>query len=598
MNLIIRLFFALFFFLPTLVSAQVPPAGLEGVGLRNWIKVNFYDGEHTNLGYSTARRRMFNYIDNHNDTVYCVYGGLAKYVPYGGTVTYPAPFNTEHTVPQAFFNENEPMRSDIHHLFPTYEQWNSNRASHPFAEIDDNQTSIWMRLNQSQSSIPGNLIDEYSESWGSQFEAREDHKGNLARAVFYFFTMYPTQAGNISQLGNLNTLYQWHQQDPPDAAEVLRNDGVETYQGNRNPYIDHPNWVGPAWGFGTSAPAVPTGLTVVADTNRLLLQWDDLPSETGYLLFRSTDNASFAKLDSFPENTVSYEDQAVTGGLTYFYYLIGTNAAGNGPASPTVSAAPIPGLSSGGFANDLLISEYIEGDLFNKALEIANGTGEVVDLSAYSLKKQLNGFGPWGDEVALSGNLSDGDVWVIASEAASQVILAQADLASTSNLMIFNGNDPLGLFKNGNLIDIVGELDGGTNVFGANVTLRRKIWVVAPSEVYLSNQWESLPTNNSENLGVHSFDPSANSVAAALSIPGLQIWPNPVADYLVLESTQLPHSQLQCLVYDMRGRIISAQTEVVDGQQLRLNTADWQPGLYLLQVISPQGRQGFRVVKQ
>ncbi|MEL7428320.1 MAG: endonuclease, partial [Bacteroidota bacterium] len=141
------------------------------------------------------------------------------------------------------------MKSDIHHLFPTYKNWNSTRSNYAFAEIDDNQTTRWMRNTSYQSSIPSSNIDEYSEYANGKFEPREDHKGNVARAVFYFYTMYPTQAGSITSVGNLNTLYQWHLNDPVDAAEIARNNAIEQYQGNRNPYIDQPNLVGRAWGF-------------------------------------------------------------------------------------------------------------------------------------------------------------------------------------------------------------------------------------------------------------------------------------------------------------------------------------------------------------
>ncbi|MEM7655844.1 MAG: endonuclease [Bacteroidota bacterium] len=586
---------AIFFAFPSFLSAQTPPPGLENAALRSWIKSNFYDGEHNQLGYTIARRRMFNYIDNQNDTVYCVYGGLAKYVPFGGTTTYPAPLNTEHTVPQAFFSQNEPMRSDIHHLFPTYENWNSVRASDPFAEINDSQTIQWMRLNQSQSNIPGNLIEEYSESNGNAYEAREDHKGDAARAIFYFFTMYPTQAGNISQLGNINTLYQWHQQDPPDAKEISRNDGIETYQGNRNPYVDHPDWVGPAWGFGVPGPDMPTGLVVSSDTNRLNLQWDDLPTENGYLIYRSTDNQNFAFLDSLAEDVVTYADSDVQGGLTYYYYVIAYNAAGNSLPSSVASGSPIPGMNSGGFAAELLFSEYVEGDLFNKALEIANGTGQFVNLSAYSLKKQLNGSGPWTDELVLQGNLLDGDVWVVASEAASSEIVAQADVTTNSNLMLFNGNDPIGLFKNDSLIDVIGEFDGGGISFGGEVTLRRKTWVVAPSATYQVNEWEVLAANTIDGLGVHSFDPSSNSRTNLLPADVWQVWPNPTEELIWVETKGI--QQVELTLFNEMGQQMQAPTIQTQGGRWQVSLAHLPAGIYLLNVMTETQSGSTRIAK-
>lgn len=229
--------------------SQTPPSYLDGEDLKAWFRTNYYDGKHNTLGYSTARKYMYNYIDNHNNTITCVYSGYEKSWTYGGTGTNPSPINCEHTIPQSFFDEGEPMRSDIHHLFPTYENWNSARSNYPFDDIPDAQTTKWMYLSNYQTSIPTSNLDLYSEYYSSTFEPREDHKGNVARAVFYFFTMYPTQAGNISSVADPELLYQWHLADPVDDLEIARNDKIETYQGNRNPYIDYPEKVALAWGF-------------------------------------------------------------------------------------------------------------------------------------------------------------------------------------------------------------------------------------------------------------------------------------------------------------------------------------------------------------
>lgn len=229
--------------------AQTPPSNLTGEDLKAWFRTNYYDGKHNTLGYSTSRMYMYNYIDNNNNTITCVYSGYEKSWDYGGTGTNPSPINCEHTIPQSFFDEDEPMRSDIHHLFPTYENWNSQRSNYPFEDIPDAQTTKWMYQTSYQTSIPTSNIDWYSEYYNNTFEPREDHKGNVARAVFYFFTMYPTQAGNITSVAAPELLYQWHLADPVDADEISRNDKIETYQGNRNPYIDYPETVSLAWGF-------------------------------------------------------------------------------------------------------------------------------------------------------------------------------------------------------------------------------------------------------------------------------------------------------------------------------------------------------------
>lgn len=205
---------------------------------------------------------MYAYIDNNNDSLICIYGGYRQYHRRGNETTSILPINCEHTIPQSFFGSSEPMVCDIHHLFPTYDDWNSVRANFPFAEIPDPMTTQWMRNISSQSAIPTQVIDEWAEFnvRNSTFEPREQQKGNTARAIFYFYTVYSTQMNNygypITRLASLETLLQWHTQDPPDAAERERNNRIQQYQGNRNPYIDRPEWVARA--FYSCTPSTQT----------------------------------------------------------------------------------------------------------------------------------------------------------------------------------------------------------------------------------------------------------------------------------------------------------------------------------------------------
>ncbi|MCA8829397.1 endonuclease [Hymenobacter pini] len=234
-----------------------PPTNLQGQNLKDWLRQNWYDGKRVVLSYNDARGKMYNYVDNQNGRVVCVYSGYTENVRLDSSSTSTGGvtrINCEHTVPQSWFNEVVRMRSDIHHLFPTYDTWNSNRGSDPFADIPDNQTQLWMRGTSSQTTIPTSNIDEYSEDTNSQFEPREDHKGNLARAIFYFYTMHQGQTFDpgkdvITAAADLNTLYKWHMQDPVDARERERNRRAAKSQGNFNPYITYPDLVARAWGF-------------------------------------------------------------------------------------------------------------------------------------------------------------------------------------------------------------------------------------------------------------------------------------------------------------------------------------------------------------
>lgn len=257
---------ALFLCPPALaqVMPAAPPTSLQGQELKTWLRQNWYEGQRNILSYSEARGKMYNFVDNYNNRVTCVYSGYQETVALDSTATSPgvvSRINCEHTVPQSWFDEAVRMRSDIHHLFPTYDTWNSRRGSDPFAEIPDSQTLLWMRGTQSQTGIPGTNIDEYSEDTNAEFEPREDHKGNLARAAFYFYTAHQGQTfdpgkDDIAALANLQTLYQWHLQDPVDDHERERNRRVAKSQGNFNPYIAYPELVARAWGFQPAGPSI------------------------------------------------------------------------------------------------------------------------------------------------------------------------------------------------------------------------------------------------------------------------------------------------------------------------------------------------------
>lgn len=220
-----------------------------------YLRTNYYPS--TPKNYDTARDSMYSTLEvDDTDSVTCVYSGLRAIADgtrtpdfefiSGGDTTMLS-FNTEHSWPQSFYDNAEPMRGDIHHLFPSWSSPNQSRSNHPFGEVDDNSTTSWWywKNGGSVGSVPSTDIDSYSEYASSVFEPREDHKGNVARAMFYFWALYETNSDVVDDTqdnegffnGMKSTLYDWHQQDPVDAAEVTRSLGVEAIQGNRNPFI-------------------------------------------------------------------------------------------------------------------------------------------------------------------------------------------------------------------------------------------------------------------------------------------------------------------------------------------------------------------------
>lgn len=198
------------------------------------------------LSYAACRDTLFSKIDAVNDSLECIYTGMKRYIPPGADPTeavllngQPNGINTEHAYPQSK-GAGDYGRSDMHILYPSRVRTNSNRSNNPFADIEDQQTAIWYYLTNELTFPPVNNRDAYSESTSSFFEPRESVKGNIARSVFYFYTMYRTDADNADPNFfdlQVNDLCRWHFSDPVDNTEWTRNQKIQYYQGNVNPFV-------------------------------------------------------------------------------------------------------------------------------------------------------------------------------------------------------------------------------------------------------------------------------------------------------------------------------------------------------------------------
>jgi hypothetical protein len=179
---------------------------------------------HTGLGYDLAREVMFSQVDNHGGRVECVYTG--QWVTTSGIPPNDV-MNTEHTWCQSWGADFNPAKGDLHHLFPTNSGANSVRGNLPFG-----------RVVQSNWSLGGSLRG-YDEHAQIVFEPRDAHKGDAARAIFYFAVRYQMPVDDRMEAA----LRQWNIQDPPDRKELDRCDAIEVYQRNRNPFADRPGFV-------------------------------------------------------------------------------------------------------------------------------------------------------------------------------------------------------------------------------------------------------------------------------------------------------------------------------------------------------------------
>lgn len=202
------------------------------------------------LDYANARDTLYaSILAADDDTLRCIYSGYALYLdPTQDPTQYiylngsSLGMNTEHAYPQSKGAGDGNPRSDMHHLFPARIPVNEARGEVPYADIPDAQTQKWFRGTQVLFSIPAQDKDSWSEARPFQdFEPRESVKGDLARAIFYFYTMYRVQANaadpNFFESQRI-TLCQWQAQDPADSAELVKTWRIAPYQeGKPNPFV-------------------------------------------------------------------------------------------------------------------------------------------------------------------------------------------------------------------------------------------------------------------------------------------------------------------------------------------------------------------------
>ncbi len=142
-----------------------------------------------------------------------------------------APFNCEHVVPQSWFTKKEPMRGDLHHLFACESNCNSFRGNTPYFDFTEVEEALRDECGRRESGAAAAVHG---------FEP-EAGKGAVARATLYFLLRYPGKIEDREfNQERVAILLRWHAAEPPDLYEKHRNQAIFEVQGNRNPFIDHP----------------------------------------------------------------------------------------------------------------------------------------------------------------------------------------------------------------------------------------------------------------------------------------------------------------------------------------------------------------------
>ena len=301
----------------------------------------------------------------------------------------------------------------------------------------------------------------------------------------------------------------------------------------------------------TTAPSIPSNVNITNETGTSFkANWT-----------ASTDNSGVTGYDVYIDGSLhgttantSYNVTGLTASTTYSARISAKDQANNTSSQSTaVSATTTDGSNN---IVELFISEYVEGSGNNKAIEIANITENPINLSNYSIKKQSNGAGDWVNELPLSGTIAVNDVFVmIHFQADDNTLTSEADLVAPqgSNYgapINFNGNDPIGLFKDGVLIDIVGVLGESVKNF-ENMTLRRKTNVAEPNTRYTESEWDEFPQGTVDGIGYHGDTASADDYL----MDAITFYPNPTNGNTIYFKTI---ENITVNIYNVIGQIVKS----------------------------------------
>lgn len=324
-------------------------------------------------------------------------------------------YNREHSTPKSWFNDQYPMYTDVHHLFPTDGEVNNIRSNYPYGEV----TSISVETDNHSKLGTGNNFG-YT---GIVFEPINEYKGDFARASLYMATRYENEIISQNWSGNLNAnelflsatdepdanmrklqiydtwyvklLFKWIQQDPVSQKEIDRNDAIYylTGQHNRNPYIDHPEYALEVWQCSGALPVTLISFDASKGDDGVLLKWYSTNESnfSHFEIMRSEDGTNFYKIATVKGSNIAhyyYKDTHVPEGNIVYYRLNMVDIDGNTRLSKVVSVR-----LNKNFSNAIVYPNPVSGLLMikldrsvspNSKLQIVDMTGRIMKSGVLS----------------------------------------------------------------------------------------------------------------------------------------------------------------------------------------------------------------------
>jgi endonuclease I len=328
-------------------------------------------------------------------------------------------WNKEHTFPKAWFASAYPTYADLFVVRPTDYRLNAKRGNAPYATVSSPTYQFPVNGVYPGYPIPPNpVLDKLGPSSTPgvtipvAWEPSDAIKGDLARGYFYILTRYQSNLGawvtantgtgieKVVDAANslypsfnlpyLKMMYDWHIADPVDAKEINRNNLIYTQQNNRNPYIDHPEYVFQVWQCTGVIPVTITDFTAVKHTESVLLNWN-ATYETNFKQYdieRSIDGTNFYKIGEIAGRNLSnysFNDDHLPNGSIAYYRLKMIDIDGKFKYSKIIAVR-----LNNNFSNALVYPNPTTGKLTIKLLEAleSNSILVVTDITGRNVKQQ------------------------------------------------------------------------------------------------------------------------------------------------------------------------------------------------------------------
>jgi len=614
----------LFLLFPVLLFSQIPTgyydgtSGLSGYALKS--KLHEIISKNTiSLNYADLKLTMENVdIDNYYDQD----GSLLDFYttfPGGGSVhkyfiddiistagSEGMGYNREHVMPQSTFSSDYPMYSDMFYIFPGDAYINQRRSNNPYGEVVSPNYEFTNGTKIGPSVTPGKT--------GTVLEPIDEFKGDIARMLLYFVVRYegklnffaydvnPNPLEGKEEIGfeqwYIDQLVLWSKQDPVSQSERDRNDKIYALQNNRNPFIDHPEWVEKIWKstLSTSVPSTPENLNLKeAGAYFLRLEWTPSTGALGYKILLNGTQITTTSLSHYDignlNPSTSYNVQVVAYNDIY------------SESSPAQLSATT--LDSDDYAKDLMITKYIEGSDYNKALEITNHTGYDVDLKKYRIAKQATGITNAGaiyyyttGSYQLEGILEKGKTLVLMNNQAEfqDYNLENADVKTNSDALNFSGWQYIELNydntkETGNrypkTVEAIGYF-GQNQDYGKDVSLYRNSDVKHPNYQFTPSEWTQYPQDYIVGLG------DVLEVKEAIPSTKIKIYPNPVIQGILYVQGENLNQVKLAQIYDTAGNLVQNIENPFKGFRKEIKVQNLPAGVYILKLDA----ESFKFIKK